>query len=63
MKIFCTDNDTEYVNSEFDAYFSNYGIIQQTTCLGTSEKNGLAERNNRYIFGNDKVFDYGYECS
>ena len=49
VKIFWTDNGTEYVNNEFDEYLSNYGIIHQTTCPGTSEQNGLAERKNRHL--------------
>jgi hypothetical protein len=49
MKIFRTDNGTEYVNKEFDKYLSSFGIIHQTTCPGTSEQNGLAERKNRHL--------------
>ena len=44
-----TDNGTEYVNKELDEYLSSYGIIHQTTCPGTSEQNGLAERKNRHL--------------
>jgi transposase InsO family protein len=44
VKILRTDNGTEYVNNEFDGYLSSLGIIHQTTCPGTSEQNGLAER-------------------
>jgi transposase InsO family protein len=49
VKIFRTDNGTEYVNKDFDEYLSNFGIIHQTTCPGTSEQNGLAERKNRHL--------------
>jgi hypothetical protein len=49
VKIFRTDNGTEYVNKEFDEYLSSFGIIHQTTCPGTSEQNGLAERKNRHL--------------
>jgi hypothetical protein len=49
MKIFRTDNGTKYVNKEFDEYLSSFGIIHQTTCPGTSEQNGLAERKNRHL--------------
>jgi hypothetical protein len=49
MKVFRTDNGTEYVNKEFDKYLSSFGIIHQTTCPGTSQQNGLAERKNRHL--------------
>src|SRR6266540_1631631 len=49
VKILRTNNGTEYVNSELDDYLSSYGIIHQTTCPGTSEQNGLAERKNRHL--------------
>jgi IS30 family transposase len=49
VKVFRTDNGTEYVNKKFDEYLSSYGIIHQTTCRGTSEQNGLAERKNRHL--------------
>lgn len=49
VKVLRTDNGTEYVNKEFDEYLSSFGIIHQTTCPGTSEQNGLAERKNRHL--------------
>ena len=49
MKTFRTDNGTEYVNKEFNEYLSSFGIIHHTTCPGTSEQNGLAERKNRHL--------------
>jgi transposase InsO family protein len=44
VKIFQTDNSTEYVNNQFDEYLSSFGIIHQTSFPGTSQQNGLAER-------------------
>lgn len=49
VKIFRTDNGTEYVNKFFGEYLSNCGIIHETTCPGTYEQNGLAERKNRHL--------------
>lgn len=49
VKVLHSDNGTEYVNRELDEYLSSYGIIHQTTCPGTSEQNGLAERKNRHL--------------
>jgi hypothetical protein len=34
------------VNKESNKYLSSFGIIHQTTCLGTLEQNGLAEKKN-----------------
>lgn len=44
-----SDNGTEYVNSRFKSYFTDFGIIHQTTCPYTPEQNGLSERKNRHI--------------
>jgi transposase InsO family protein len=49
VKIFRTDNGTEYVNNQFDEYLSSFGIIHQTSCPCTSQQNGLAERKNRHL--------------
>jgi transposase InsO family protein len=49
MKVLRSDNGTEFVNKELDGYLSSHGIIHQTTCPGTSEQNGLAERKNRHL--------------
>ena len=35
IRILRSDNGTEYVNREVDAYISEHGIIHQTTCVGT----------------------------
>jgi hypothetical protein len=49
IRILRSDNGTEYVNGEFDAYLSNQGILHQTTCAGTPSQNGVAERKNRHL--------------
>jgi transposase InsO family protein len=49
VKIFRSDNGTEYVNNEFDCFLSANGIIHQTTCVNTSAQNGIAERKNRHL--------------
>jgi transposase InsO family protein len=44
VKIFRSDNGTEYVNNEFDCFLFANGIIHQTTCVNTSAQNGIAEK-------------------
>lgn len=49
VKIFRTDNGTEYVNRDFNDFLSSHGIVHQTTCVNTAEQNGVAERKNRHL--------------
>jgi hypothetical protein len=49
VKIFRSDNGTEYVNNEFDYFLDANGIIHQTTCVNTASQNGIVERKNRYL--------------
>ena len=49
VKIFRSDNGTEYVNQNFDDFLSSNGIVHQTTCVNTAAQNGVAERKNRHL--------------
>ncbi len=49
MKAVRTDRGTEYVNSELETYFSDKGVIHNTTAPYTPEQNGVAERFNRTL--------------
>ena len=49
LKAVRTDNGTEYVNSELQAYFSSKGVLHNTTAPYTPEQNGVAERFNRTL--------------
>ena len=49
VKIFRSDNGTEYVNANAEKYFENKGIIHQLTNPYTPEQNGKAERMNRTL--------------
>jgi transposase InsO family protein len=43
IKIFRSNNDTEYVNKNFSNYFQQKGILHQTSCVYTPEQNGISE--------------------
>ena len=42
-----SDNGTEYMSHNMSQYLSIHGILHQTTCVGTPQQNGVAERKNR----------------
>ncbi|KAM2926469.1 hypothetical protein FF1_043834 [Malus domestica] len=42
-----SDNGTEYTSNNMSNYLSNHGIVHQTSCVGTPQQNGVAERKNR----------------
>ncbi|XP_026445334.1 uncharacterized protein LOC113345900 [Papaver somniferum] len=49
VTIFRSDNGTEFVKGLFPGYLRSHGIIHQTSCVGTSQQNGVAERKLRHI--------------
>lgn len=49
IKIFRTDNGTEFVNNEVLEMFQAKGIVHQTSVTFTPEQNGRAERENRIL--------------
>lgn len=49
IKIFRSDNGTEYVNGEFSKFLSENGITHQLTVPNTPQQNGICERANRTI--------------
>ena len=42
-----SDNGTEYMSNNMSQYLSSHGIFHQTSCVGTPQQNGVAERKNR----------------
>ena len=44
-----SDNGTEYVNNDFDAYLKQHGIQRQLATVYTPEQNGVSERFNRTV--------------
>jgi Integrase core domain/GAG-pre-integrase domain len=49
IKIFRSDNRTEFKNNKFNELVKLKGIIHQTTCVNTPEKNGVSKRKNRHL--------------
>lgn len=49
IKILRSVNGTEYVNREFKQFLTSNGTEHQTTCVNTSEQNGVAEHKNRHL--------------
>ena len=47
IKTLRSDNGTEYMSQVMTQYLSNNGIMHQTSCVGTPQQNGIAERKNR----------------
>jgi transposase InsO family protein len=49
IKVLRSDNGGEFVNNFLGSFFKNNGIIHETSCAGTPQQNGVAERKNRHI--------------
>ncbi|KAK8934710.1 hypothetical protein KSP39_PZI014426 [Platanthera zijinensis] len=49
IKILRSDNGREYIDSQFEAYLADNGILHQTTCAYSPAQNGVAERKNRHL--------------
>ncbi|KAK1406226.1 hypothetical protein QVD17_41515 [Tagetes erecta] len=49
VKVFRSDNGTEFVNNQTHEFFRTHGILHQTTCSYTPQQNGIAERKHRHL--------------
>ncbi|KAJ0821780.1 putative RNA-directed DNA polymerase [Helianthus annuus] len=49
VKIFRSDNGTEFVNNKMDVFCKTKGILHQTSCAYTPQQNGVAERKHRHL--------------
>lgn len=49
VKIFRSDNGTEFLNDNVDLFFKENGIIHQTSCTYTPQQNGIVERKHRHL--------------
>ena len=55
VKVFRSDNGTEFVNKKFENFLQNNGILHQTSCAYTPQQNGVAERKHRHLFNTDRA--------
>jgi len=49
VKIFRSDNGSEFFNSQCSDLFKNLGIIHQSSCVHTPQQNGIVEKKHRHI--------------
>lgn len=56
VKFFRSDNETKLVNSDLWHFFSNNGIIHETTCVDTPQQNGIVERKYMHLLNIARVF-------
>ncbi|KAJ0620998.1 putative RNA-directed DNA polymerase [Helianthus annuus] len=49
VKVFRSDNGTEFVNHKMDMFCKSKGILHQTTCAYTPQQNGVVERKHRHL--------------
>ncbi|KAK9063310.1 hypothetical protein SSX86_017180 [Deinandra increscens subsp. villosa] len=49
VKVFRSDNGTEFVNRRLTEFFQTKGIVHQTTCAYTPQQNGIVERKHRHL--------------
>ena len=49
IKIFQSDGGGEFQSIKFQNHLSKCGILQQVSCPGTLEQNGVVERKHRHI--------------
>lgn len=49
LKIFRTDNGTEFFNDQMDNFLSSIGCVHQSSCPYTPQQNGVVERKHRHL--------------
>ncbi|KAJ0575491.1 putative RNA-directed DNA polymerase [Helianthus annuus] len=49
VKMFRSDNGTEFINSQMNMFCKQKGIIHQTSCSYTPQQNGVVERKHRHL--------------
>ncbi|KAJ9557316.1 LOW QUALITY PROTEIN: hypothetical protein OSB04_011930 [Centaurea solstitialis] len=49
IKTLRSDNAKEYFSTDFSSYLKKHGIVHESSCVYTSQQNGVAERKNRHL--------------
>ncbi|KAJ0805739.1 putative RNA-directed DNA polymerase [Helianthus annuus] len=49
VKVFRSDNGTEFINNQMSMFCKEKGIIHQTSCVYTPQQNGVVERKHRHL--------------
>ncbi|KAI3730698.1 hypothetical protein L1987_61872 [Smallanthus sonchifolius] len=49
VKVFRSDNGTEFVNNQMSDFVKKNGIIHQTSCAHTPQQNDIVERKHRHL--------------
>ena len=49
IRVLRTDNGREYFDKTLSDYLATHGILHQSSCVNTSQQNGVAERKNRHL--------------
>ncbi|GKB88744.1 putative reverse transcriptase domain-containing protein, partial [Tanacetum coccineum] len=49
IKIFRSDNGTEFVNQKLTSFCESHGILHQTSCSYTPQQNGIVKRKHRHL--------------
>ncbi|KAH9678583.1 retrovirus-related pol polyprotein from transposon RE1 [Citrus sinensis] len=49
IRVLHTDNEGEYMSTSIQQFLKSQGSVHQTTCVGTPQQNGVAERKNRHL--------------
>ncbi|KAK0593418.1 hypothetical protein LWI29_036352 [Acer saccharum] len=49
IKVFRTDNAKDYFNSLPGKYLMDQGIVHQSSCVDTTQQNGVTERKNKHL--------------
>lgn len=44
-----SDNAKEFFNQSISSFFSNLGVLQQSSCVHTPQQNGVVERKHRHL--------------